>query len=431
MRRGPATPKVTRRPARAGPARTRGAPRAVRVGRDPPRLGRPDADTTFRPSARGSAPGAPRWSRPVSRGRTPVGRRARGSRRIAIQEPCGNRRAAILSRLSALGADSGARRAIASRRRAGKFYPGIPSTLGEMPRWLAPSGIPSCSLLLGHDHKDTDDPDDEGLGDDLFDVLGRAGPAARRAHAGVRLKAHVSRRPAGAGNFLKLRRSLDEHLLFRRMTWNEFAMFVWLCLRANPADGVIRTSWPQLEIETHLSAKHAEQICRALRRKRYVWYPWHRGRRGQHRLIEVAINKYPTADGRYTDLSARFPPSRGSQPQPALRRALRRRRRSVRRVRVVPRRRQRNWRGIPRAARQSGPNSRRSPHAARQSRRNSRGRNARRIPASRHADPDGARAGSPTPTRDELAPDPTRRAAIRIELALDPTPARQSGRNWT
>jgi hypothetical protein len=48
--------------------------------------------------------------------------------------------------------------------------------------------------------------------DRVPDVLGRAGPAARRAHAGVRPEAHVSRRLAGAGNFLKLRRSLDEHL---------------------------------------------------------------------------------------------------------------------------------------------------------------------------------------------------------------------------
>ena len=116
----------------------------------------------------------------------------------------------------------------------------------------------------------------------------------------------MSRRPAGAGNFLKLRRSLDEHLLERWMTWNEFAMVVWLCIRASPANGVVRTSWVQLEGETRLSANHAEQICRALRRKRYVWYPRHRGRRGAHRLIEIAIDKYPTADGRYTDLSDRF-----------------------------------------------------------------------------------------------------------------------------
>jgi hypothetical protein len=116
----------------------------------------------------------------------------------------------------------------------------------------------------------------------------------------------VSPRPAGADNFVKLRRSLDEHLLFRRMTWNQFAMFVWLCLRANPANGVVRTSWVQLESETRLSANHAEQICRALQRKRYVWYPRHQGRRGALRVIELTINKYPTTDGRYTDLSDRF-----------------------------------------------------------------------------------------------------------------------------
>lgn len=116
----------------------------------------------------------------------------------------------------------------------------------------------------------------------------------------------MRKRPAGADNFLKLRRSLDEHLLSRRMTWNEFAMFVWLCLKASPRTGVVLTSWPQLEIETRLAANHVEQLCRSLRRKRYVWYPWHRGRRGRSRLIELAIDKYPTTDGRYTDLSDRF-----------------------------------------------------------------------------------------------------------------------------
>jgi hypothetical protein len=125
----------------------------------------------------------------------------------------------------------------------------------------------------------------------------------------------VSRRPAGANHYLKLRRSLDEHLQSGRMTWNEFAMFIWLCLKASPRNGVIRTSWPHLAIETRLPVKHVEQLCRALRRKRYVWYPWHRGRRGQHRLIELAIDKYPTVDGRYTDLSDRFA-SRELAPDP-------------------------------------------------------------------------------------------------------------------
>ena len=236
----------------------------------------------------------------------------------------------------------------------------------------------------------------------------------------------MSRRPAGAGNFLKLRRSLDEHLLFRRMTWNEFGMFVWLCLRANPADGVIRTSWPQLEIETHLSAKHAEQICRALRRKRYVWYPWHRGRRGQHRLIEVAINKYPTADGRYTDLSGRFAPvagvaapaslAPGAPTAPTIRSAGPPRRAATSSAELT---RNSTRRASVRTELASEPTCRapirtelarteRAPDTRVPTRRSR--RSARRV-----SRPD-------TPTRDELAPDPTRRAAIRIELALDPTP---------
>jgi hypothetical protein len=114
----------------------------------------------------------------------------------------------------------------------------------------------------------------------------------------------VRRRPAGADSFVKLRRSLDEHLELGRLTWDEFAMFVWLCIKASHRTGTVRTSWPMLALQTRLSTNRVEQICRGLRRKGYVWYPAHRGSRG--RLSEVAIDKYPTADGGYTDLSARF-----------------------------------------------------------------------------------------------------------------------------
>ena len=111
-------------------------------------------------------------------------------------------------------------------------------------------------------------------------------------------------RPAGADNFLKWRRSIDEHLELRRITWDEYAMFNWLCTKASPRTGALRTSWPTLAEQTGLTANHVEKLCRALKRKRYVWYPAHRGTRG--RLVDVAIHKYPLAQGTYTDLSARF-----------------------------------------------------------------------------------------------------------------------------
>jgi hypothetical protein len=116
----------------------------------------------------------------------------------------------------------------------------------------------------------------------------------------------VRKRPAGADNFLKWRRSIVEHLELRRINWHEFAMFAWLCTKASPQTGTLRTSWPTLARETGLSADHVEQVCRALKRKRYIWYLPHRGAR--RRLVEVAIDKYPTVDGGYTDLSARFRP---------------------------------------------------------------------------------------------------------------------------
>ena len=111
-------------------------------------------------------------------------------------------------------------------------------------------------------------------------------------------------RPAGADNFLRWRRSIDEHLELRRITWDEFGMFTWLCTKANARTGSVRTSWPTLSEQTGLTPNHVEKLCRALKRKRYVWYPVHRGARG--RLVDVAIHKYPLAHGSYTDLSPRF-----------------------------------------------------------------------------------------------------------------------------
>ncbi|MBI4611407.1 MAG: hypothetical protein HY726_20645 [Candidatus Rokubacteria bacterium] len=111
-------------------------------------------------------------------------------------------------------------------------------------------------------------------------------------------------RPSGADNYLKWRRSIDEHLELRRLSWDEYGMFNWLCTKASPRTGTVRTSWPVLAEQTGLSRSHVEKLCRRLKRKRYIWYPLHRGKRGS--LVEVAIHKFPLAGNTYTDLSARF-----------------------------------------------------------------------------------------------------------------------------
>ncbi len=113
-------------------------------------------------------------------------------------------------------------------------------------------------------------------------------------------------RPQGADNFLKWRRSIDEHLELRRQTWNEYAMFNWLCTKASAHTGTLRTSWPTLAEQTGLTRKHVEKLCRGLKQKRYIWYLSHPGVRG--RLVEVSIHKFPLADKTYTDLSRHFEP---------------------------------------------------------------------------------------------------------------------------
>ena len=79
-------------------------------------------------------------------------------------------------------------------------------------------------------------------------------------------------------------------------------MFNWLCTKADPRTGTLRTSWPTLAEQTTLSANHAGKLCRSLREKGYIAFPEHRGRHGS--LVELAIDKFPLADGTYLTLAS-------------------------------------------------------------------------------------------------------------------------------
>jgi hypothetical protein len=107
-------------------------------------------------------------------------------------------------------------------------------------------------------------------------------------------------RPAGADDFLKWRRSIDEHLELGRLSWDEYGMFSWLCTKADPHTGRLRTSWTIIGSQTRLGAKRVEQLCRSLKGKGYIGYPEHRG---SATLAEVAIDKFPLRDGTYTALA--------------------------------------------------------------------------------------------------------------------------------
>ncbi len=87
-------------------------------------------------------------------------------------------------------------------------------------------------------------------------------------------------------------------------------MLNWLCTKAHPHLGTLRTSWPVLALQTGLSSAHVMRLCRSLRRKRYVFFT---SRRGQLRWpIEVAIHKFPLPGDVYTDLSACFASERST-----------------------------------------------------------------------------------------------------------------------
>jgi hypothetical protein len=107
-------------------------------------------------------------------------------------------------------------------------------------------------------------------------------------------------RPAGADNYLRWRRTIDEHLELGRLRFEEYGMFSWLCTKADPRTGTLRTRWTVLAEQTGLSRNYVCKLCGTLRKKGYIAFPDHRGRRGT--LVELAIDKFPLADGSYTEL---------------------------------------------------------------------------------------------------------------------------------
>ena len=78
-------------------------------------------------------------------------------------------------------------------------------------------------------------------------------------------------------------------------------MFNWLCTKADPRTGTLRTSWLTLAEQTTLSANYVGKLCRSLKEKGYIAFPEHRGRHGS--LVELAIDKFPLADGTYLALA--------------------------------------------------------------------------------------------------------------------------------
>ena len=91
-------------------------------------------------------------------------------------------------------------------------------------------------------------------------------------------------------------------------------MFSWLCTKADPRTGTLRTRWTVLAEQTGLSRNHVCKLCGHLRKKGYIAFPDHRGRRGT--LVELAIDKFPLADGSYTDLRRAVGRSQAHVPAP-------------------------------------------------------------------------------------------------------------------
>ena len=130
----------------------------------------------------------------------------------------------------------------------------------------------------------------------------RATPRASKASwASMRA---TSARPAGADNFLKL---APHHRRAPRAraahAGTSTGCSAGSARRPSPHTGAVRTSWPSSASRRGSARTTSSKLCRSLKTKGYIGYPEHRGQRGV--LVEVAIDKFPLADGTYTALGAR------------------------------------------------------------------------------------------------------------------------------
>lgn len=107
--------------------------------------------------------------------------------------------------------------------------------------------------------------------------------------------------PETFDNYVRLRRGIFDHLFDGRLTWDEFCILLLLIAKANPKDGIEYTSYDALVSDTQckFSKNHINKIMLSLKRKKYLTYPNHRGRRTS---LRVQIDKYPKSGGGYTNI---------------------------------------------------------------------------------------------------------------------------------
>lgn len=98
------------------------------------------------------------------------------------------------------------------------------------------------------------------------------------------------RTPRTANSFVMTRKGLRDHLLRKKMSYDEYAIFNYLLLISDPGFGMVYSNATMLSSELSCARRKVQHSLSKLRQGRYIHYEDARGIKGPH---DIFINKYP------------------------------------------------------------------------------------------------------------------------------------------
>ena len=106
-------------------------------------------------------------------------------------------------------------------------------------------------------------------------------------------------KPSTANNYVKLRRGLLDHLINGNITWDQYAFYTILLIKANSDTGIVMVNYSALAREIKQGVQVVRRFCIALAQVGFILVQV--GKAGSPKPVQVIIHKYPCSDGHYTN----------------------------------------------------------------------------------------------------------------------------------
>jgi len=92
-------------------------------------------------------------------------------------------------------------------------------------------------------------------------------------------------------NFIILPRKIKDDYLEGKLTRNEFDVLIWIWLNTNPFNGYFAADYKALErdFQNRISYDNIRKIISSLRKKQYIYYLNHRGKKGSFPIYPIGF----------------------------------------------------------------------------------------------------------------------------------------------